>query len=110
MFDAITFDAVRALRDFATTKLAELLTAVNTRGIKSVQRGILVINASATQASVTISAVTMGKTELRMLGAKTFDVPQMPLLLLESPTTITASRTSTAANTTTISWELTEWN
>lgn len=121
MFDAITLDAVRLFRDFTTTKLAELLAAVNAKatevltaisgtGIKSIQRGVISISSSNLTATVTVSAVNMSKAELRILGGKVTDIGQMPMAVLDSSTTITASRGGTGGGfTSTVSWELTEW-
>lgn len=123
MLDYINLDAVRLFREFTTTKLAELLAAVNNKaaevlaaingnGIKSVQRGLLVVPGNATQASVTITAVDMNKAELRLLGCKAYDVPRMPALYLSATNTLTATRYGsggTANDQTTVSWELTEW-
>ena len=121
MFDLLTIDTVRLFREFTTTKLAEILATVNAQaaavitaiggtGIKSVQRGVVSITANATSTTVTVSAVNMGKAQLRMLGAKNTEAVFMPMIELSSSTTITVSRQGGAAgSSTTVSWELTEW-
>ncbi|WP_422842585.1 hypothetical protein [Acidovorax sp. M2(2025)] len=118
MFEAITLDAVRLFREFATTKLAELLAAVNAKaaevlaaitgqGIKSVQRGTITINGSGLTATATISAVVMNKAELRPLGSTGGSSAHR--MELTSPTQVTVIRRSAEAESSITAWELTEW-
>ncbi len=123
MFDLLTLEAVRLLHAFVSTKLAELLAAVNARaaevnwyvlnssGIKSVQRGVLTIPANVASAAVTIAPVNTNKAELRLLGSTlSVDVATYTgKLELTNSNTITATRFAAASGVTTLSWALTEW-
>ena len=76
--------------------------------IKSIQRGTIAITGAASSQTATITSVDTTKTQLRMLGASvTTNVNEMPYIVLTNATTITATRVG-SANTTTVSWELTE--
>lgn len=119
MLDHITLDAVRLFREFTTTKLAELLAAVNNKaaevlaaingkGIKSIQRGVITINSSY-QAAVTITAVDMSKAELRVTGFNANAVADVPRVSLTAANTITAARNTNSTVVSNIGWELTEW-
>jgi hypothetical protein len=118
MFDPITLDAVRLFREFTTTKLAELLTAVNTKatevlnaingkGIKSIQRGVVALTAST--ATVNITAVDMAKTELRVTGQRPQGFDSFATVVLTATNTITVTRTLATTATSYVAWELTEW-
>lgn len=83
--------------------------------IKSIQRGTITLT-SAASATATITSVDTSKSELRFLGetmnaaASTSALAtNMARLALTNSTTITATRVSVAADTTIVSWELTEW-
>lgn len=78
--------------------------------IKSIQRGVITLS-SVTSATATITAVVTAKTALRHLGA-TSDVGEaysLARINLTNTTTITATR-GNATGTSTVSWELTEYN
>lgn len=118
MFDPITLDAVRLFREFTTTKLAELLAAVNNKaaevlaaingkGIKSIQRGV--INMNGATATVTITAVDMSKAELRLTGYRVATLAMLPTVVLTASNTITATRGDTGVANSFVAWELTEW-
>jgi hypothetical protein len=86
-------------------------------GIKSIQRGVINIPTTTGSATATISSVTTGKSELRLLGqridtaASTAVVVQsFPTIELTNATTITATRGAAAVSVVNVSWELTEWN
>lgn len=121
MFEAITIDAVRLFREFATTKFAELLAAVNAKaaevvaaingqGIKSVQRGVLTMIGSM---DVAISAVNMNKAELRLVGWRPgsnsqLDTAAIPIIYLSTGSTVRVERGGSSGYVI-VSWELTEW-
>ena len=118
MLDHITLDAVRLFREFTTTKLAELLAAVNNKaaevlaaingkGIKSIQRGVIKMNAAT--ATATITAVDMSKTELRLTGYRTATLEMLPTVALTASNTITATRNEASTGGSYVAWELTEW-
>lgn len=118
MLDHITLDAVRLFREFTTTKLAELLAAVNNKaaevlaaingkGIKSIQRGVLQV--SSTTATVSITWVDMSKAELRVTGYRVNGFDMFPTVVLTAGNTITATRGTTATGNCFVAWELTEW-
>jgi hypothetical protein len=118
MFDLITLDAVRLFREFTTTKLAELLAAVNNKaaevlaaingkGIKSIQRGVIqMVGGTAT---VTITAVDMNKAELRVTGYRIASFDMFCTVALTASNTITATRGNSSAAQSFVAWELTEW-
>lgn len=119
MFDPITLDAVRLFREFTTTKLAELLAAVNNKaaevlaaingkGIKSIQRGVINM-AGSTTATVTITAVDMSKAELRVTGYRVSGFDMFPTVVLTATNTITATRGNSTTANSYVAWELTEW-
>ena len=118
MFDPITLDAVRLFREFTTTKLAELLAAVNNKaaevlaaingkGIKSIQRGVIQMNNIT--ATVNITAVDMSKAELRLTGYRVNSLAMLATVALTASNTITATRGETGAAASYVAWELTEW-
>lgn len=73
-------------------------------GIKSIQRGVIVM--SALTGTATVAAVNVAKAELRVLGWD--NSTQGVRIALTNSTTITATIVS-SAGTTNVSWELTEW-
>lgn len=74
-------------------------------GIRSTQRGLIVIPGTDLTATATISAVDVSKSQLRLLGTASNGVAD---IALTNSTTITATRNgSSVANR--LSWELTEW-
>ena len=118
MLDHITLDAVRLFREFTTTKLAELLAAVNNKaaevlaaingkGIKSIQRGVLQL--SSNTATVNITWVDMSKAELRLTGYRVGDFDFFSTIVLTAGNTITATRNNTTPAASYVAWELTEW-
>lgn len=121
MLDHITLDAVRLFREFTTTKLAELLAAVNNKaaevlaaingkGIKSIQRGVIAMGgALTTTATATITAVDMSKTELRVTGFRLGTIDAFPTVMLTNSNTITATRGNNTSAASYVAWELTEW-
>ena len=84
-------------------------------GVKSIQRGVVVIGSGSNNATATISPVTMGKTELRLLGAYAWNrgisSPSEALfhIQLASSTTVLARVGNANASTEEIYWELTEF-
>ena len=114
-FDAIVADAVRQSREAMLAKMAELLTAVNTKGIKSVQRFKVPWVGGQTSVSVTIAAVNVSKTEARLNGftvGTSSMTDTFPTVELTSPTTVLISRQLYTASGTagTVSVEVVEWN
>ncbi|MNV08489.1 hypothetical protein D3C71_989550 [compost metagenome] len=118
MLDFINLDAVRLFREFVTTKLAELLAAVNNKaaevlaaingqGIKSIQRGVVQI--AGTTTTVTITAVDMSKAELRVNGFRVASLNMLPTVALTANNTITATRGDASGSVGWVAWELTEW-
>lgn len=113
-FDAIVADAVRQSREAMLAKMAELLTAVNTKGIKNVQRFKMQWSAGLSM-TATIGAVNVSKTEVRLNGFMV-GTPNMtdtfPLVELTSPTTVVITRqiTSQSGNAGTVAVEVVEWN
>ncbi len=76
--------------------------------IKSIQRGTITITGAVTSQTATITSVDTTKSQLRMLGCSvTTSVNEIAYLALTNAPTITATRAA-SANTTVISWELTE--
>lgn len=83
-------------------------------GVKSIQRGVISIAAANLSGTATISAVTTGKTELRLLGSRSADNGGLSGLgfctvVLTNSTTITANRDLSGAAGASVSWELTEF-
>lgn len=78
-------------------------------GIKSTQRGEISISAGAPMQTATISAVTLAKSELRLLGSTNSagEAGSFARIQLTNTTTITATRGNTGGETI-ASWELTE--
>jgi hypothetical protein len=77
-------------------------------GIKSIQRGVIYLQAGTTNLTQTITAVNPVKTELRFLGSLGSVSYELPFGQLTNSTTITASRFNTAGGSY-FSWELTEF-
>lgn len=83
-------------------------------GVKSIQRGIAVMNTSDTSITVTITSVSTSKTELRLLGVRhvsggvTDTALSAVNISLTNATTITCQRGATGAEVR-VSWELTEF-
>ena len=81
------------------------------RAIKSIQRGTIAIT-SASSNTATITSVDTAKTELRLLGYSvnnTGTQQHVPRITLTNATTVTATRDTSAGDTTTVSFELTEY-
>ncbi len=104
------FDAIREMQG----EVADLETLVAAEPIgmtiKSIQRGTIALAGAATTGTATITAVDTTKTELRFLGqsAGGGGDQHTAWITLTNSTTITATRV-TASGTTTVSWELTEY-
>lgn len=85
-------------------------------GIKSIQRGVITINGGGATGSATITAVNTAKSELRLLGIGGYSndtgngTPLPGRIQLASGTSVTFNSPLTAASTSYVSWELTEWN
>ncbi|MBS0508898.1 MAG: hypothetical protein JSR53_16095 [Proteobacteria bacterium] len=84
------------------------------RAIKSIQRGVISLTPPAQTVAVTIAAVNVAKTELRILGGVPGNsgISDLIQIVLTSQTTITATKNiapAGATNTATASWELTEF-
>jgi len=80
-------------------------------GIKSIQRGVALTTGGSSPGTVTVSAVNMAKSELRMTGQAASSVGDLLAISLTGTTTITlytASGASVGA-TCRVAWELTEW-
>lgn len=113
-FDAIVADAVRQSREAMLAKMAELLTAVNTKGIKSVQR-IKMQWVPGLSMTATIAPVNVSKTEARLNGF-TVGTANMtdtfPIVELTSPTTVVITRqlNSQSGSAGTVAVEVVEWN
>lgn len=95
----------------------DALVSSRLAAIKSLVRGTIAVSASgggATSATATIAAVTMAKSELRMLGFtySSAETAGNPRIDLTNTTTITANcgLTATGLVTCTVSYELTEYN
>lgn len=92
-------------------------TPFGARAIKSIQRGVIILDDYVTTATATITPVNTGKAQLRHLGGTASDDDglraAMVSLVLTNATTVTAVRYSDVnANgnfTATVSWELTEY-
>ena len=120
LIDARDPDAVKLWADAVYQQLLALL-GVDTAGsssssvgaavINSIQRGTISITGTNTSNTSTITSVDTTKTELRILGQSntTGSVASMAYLVLANATTITATRISSSSGTTTVSWELTEY-
>ena len=106
MLDAITFDAVRSLREYLTTKLAELLTAVNAgKGIKSVQRGV-----ASGSTTMTITAVDMSKAFITVsASSNTVGAPNDFVGLNGSARLISATQVNVESWGARVCWEVVEF-
>lgn len=101
---------------FAANAIGPTTIAADARGqVKSIQRGVIELGASATTATATLSpAVDPSKTELRFLGHTTGSsstgFAELPFIALTNGTTVTATRAGTGGGTVTAwaSWEITE--
>ena len=103
-------NALATLQATANTinNTANVINAKNT-GIKSVQRGVLVLNDPQDTGTVAITAVNPAKSELRFLGCTPYVNPMA--ISLEGGTAIRGKRVyGTQHGSTTGHWELTEWN
>ena len=103
-------NALATLQATANTinNTANVINAKNT-GIKSVQRGVLVLNDPQATGTVAITAVNPAKSELRFLGCTPYVNPMA--ISLEGGTAIRGTRAyATQYGSTTGHWELTEWN
>lgn len=103
-------NALATLQATANTinNTANVINAKNT-GIKSVQRGVLVLNVPQATGTVAITAVNPAKSELRFLGSTPYMNPMA--ISLEGGTAIRGARAyATEYGSTTGYWELTEWN
>lgn len=82
--------------------------------IKSIQRGTIQINSGTASNTATISSVTTAKATLNCLGSSSTDTAvgaaAMAYLVLTNGTTVTATRASTAAAATIVSYEVVEYN
>lgn len=80
-------------------------------GIKSIQRGAIVVPAGGTPAAVTITAVDPSKSELRITGQAATSVSDLIAITLTNATTITpwAGSGGAVSNPSRVYWELTEW-
>lgn len=77
-------------------------------GIKSIQRGVIVITGAVTSNTGSVTSVDMNKTQLRTLGSSIGSAAnEIGYLVLTNATTITATRAA-SSGTTVVSWELTE--
>jgi hypothetical protein len=98
------------------TKAGYVDAAISSRGtaIKLIQRGKIVIGALSSSNTATITAVVMGKTEMRLLGnGFRYDGTNGftgGYIELTNTTTVTASRFYSDVTPMTVSWELTEFN
>ncbi|KRA13958.1 hypothetical protein [Acidovorax sp. Root568] len=82
------------------------------RALKSLQRGVITIGASATSATATISAVVTGKSKLTWLGGLGIvntSEAGIPRIDLTNSTTITATTRGAAATNTQVGWQLEEF-
>lgn len=79
--------------------------------IKSIQRGTISITGTNLTNTATITAVNTAKAELRLVGQSTTSsvLPSFAYLQLTDSTTITATRLSSSSSTTTVSYEVTEF-
>lgn len=104
--------AVAALQGTANTINATVNTINNsagTKGIKSVQRGVLVLTEPNATGTVAITAVNPAKSELRFLGS--FGSGNPMALSLEGGSAIRGTRQhGSGFGASTANWELTEWN
>lgn len=105
---AIVLDAIRALRDHVTTKSAEVTTAVNAKGIKSVQRGV-----STSSGTFTIAAVNLTKSFI-VASATTAEKPStlngsMGIGYVGSARLISATQVSVETHTGRVCWEVVEF-
>lgn len=77
-------------------------------GVKSIQRGTILLNLGDATGTATITSVNTSKSELRHLGNSSIAaVDANTRIALTDSTTITATRESTT-QAATVSWELTE--
>lgn len=80
--------------------------------VKSVQRGVISITGTNTSATATITSVDTAKAELHFIGNtnNTISSNSAARIVLTNSTTITATRASATTATTTITWEIKEYN
>lgn len=94
-------------------KVYEALLSTTGSGsvIKSIQRGTVQITGTNTTGTATVTAVVMANSELREVGqtVSTGSAGSLAYIVLTNTTTITATRASASSGTTTVSWELTEY-
>ena len=81
-------------------------------GIKSTQRGVILLSGVLTNTATLSPAVDTSKTQLRMLGwsvtGATLDATMFTHVTLTNSTTVTATRGGSGGNVS-VSWEITEY-
>lgn len=115
LIDAKDPDAVKLWADKVYQQLLELTGGTTTTGasavINSVQRGTIAITGTNTSNTATVTAVDTTKAALHVVGQTNTQGSDgsNAYLVLTNSTTITATRASSGSGTSTISWELIEY-
>lgn len=87
------------------------MSITSSQGIKSIQRGIIIIPAAAGSQTATITAVDMNKATLGNLGVQWDSGAGSgdARLAFTSATQLTATKTNSSSGQSTVGWEVIEW-